>query len=358
MRFIRNLLFRPVIGSITPPIKDYIDTNKRAFLFKKGFIKILWRSLKSLIIFQLTNQKKYLLTSIEPKKHKRCLWLYYDVLQIGDALMDLAPRSLLDKLGIQIDLFTHPHIADLFADDQLLNLIESDPKLINPNNYDFVIVTNIKWKALKYKFFYTRHLPWISIYGEFNGPEINRALFSTKRLAELCTQKIYSREQEFHANQKLIFLNDEFVKQHSFKSIALAVGGVDKHRIFSNWNSLIKGLNNIGIKKIILLGGINGIVEANAIQSNQSKIQNYVGKTSLKECRKLIQQATLLIASDSGLMHLAVTTNTPVIGLFNKEIQCNWRLPKHLLKYALQSKSNNLNDIKISSIINIIKKII
>ena len=121
MRFIKNLLFKLVNRCITPPIKENIDTNKQDFLLKKGFVKLIWRSLKSLIIFYLTNQNKYFLSSIEPKKHKRCLWLYYDVVQIGDALMDLAPRSLLYNLDIQIDLFTHPYIVDLFANDQFLN---------------------------------------------------------------------------------------------------------------------------------------------------------------------------------------------------------------------------------------------
>ena len=236
MRFIKNLLFKLVNRCITPPIKENIDTNKQDFLLKKGFVKLIWRSLKSLIIFYLTNQNKYFLSSIEPKKHKRCLWLYYDVVQIGDALMDLAPRSLLYNLDIQIDLFTHPYIVDLFANDQFLNLIESDPRLINSHNYDFVIVTNITWKALKHKFFYAHHLPFISIYGEFNGPEINRALFSTKRLAELTNQKLNLKEQEFHSMQKLIFPEDSTFKQRSSEVIALAIGGVDKCRIFSNWN--------------------------------------------------------------------------------------------------------------------------
>ena len=358
MLFIKKLLIRGALSSISPPINELIDTNKQSLLLEKGLSKLGWRSIRRLAPLRLNNQKKYLLAYIEPKKHKKCLWLYYDAPQIGDALMDLAPRSILHQLGIQIDLFTHQHIVELFAGDQLFNAVESDPELINPEDYDFAIVTNFTWKAIKHKFLYARLLPLISIYEEFTGPEINRALFTTKKLAELTKQKISLKEQEFHATQKLILANDKPVNTGSFKSVALAIGGVDKNRIFSNWNLLIKELYHIGIEEIVLLGGHNGITEANTIKNYELEIQNFVGKTSLIECRKLMQKATIVIAADGGLMHLAVTTDTPVLSLFNNAIKPNWRLPSHLVKHAIQSKSNDLNDIEVATIINAIKNII
>lgn len=358
MLFIKKLLIRGAIGSITPPINELIDTNKQSLLYEKGLSKLGWRSIKRLIPLRLTNQKKYLLPSIEPTKHKKCLWLYYDAPQIGDALMDLAPRSILHKLGIQIDLFTHQHIAELFSGDQLLHAVESDPSLINPDDYDFAIVTNFTWRALKHKFLYARLLPWISIYEEFTGPEINRALYSTKKLSELTQKKISLKEQQFHATQKLILLNDKPINKYPSKSIALVIGGVDKHRIFSNWSILIKELYHIGIEEIVLLGGHNGVKEANAIKNDKLIIHNFVGKTTLIECRELMQKVTLIIAADGGLMHLAATTDTPVISLFNNSIKPSWRLPNHLVRYAIQSKSNSLNDIGIAPIINTVRKII
>ena len=358
MLCIKKLLVRGAINSITPPINEYIETSKRSLLSKKGLIKLGWRSLRRLAPLVISNQKKHLLTTIDPQKHKKCLWLYYDAPQIGDALMDLAPRSLLYKLGIEIDLFTHAHIAQLFADDKFIHSVQSDPKLIQPEKYDFVIITNFTWKALKHKIIYTRHQPWISIYGEFTGPEINRALFSTKRLAELTKQKLSAKDQDLHAQQKLTFTTDTKKTPSPSKSVALAIGGVDKDRTFTNWDALIKELENIGIQDVILLGSTNGLTEANAIKSVSLKIHNFVGKTSLIECQNLMQKTTLIIAADGGLMHLATTTETPVIGLFNNTINPIWRLPKHLLKYAVQSQSRSVEDIEISNIINMAKKLI
>lgn len=358
MHFIKKLLIKGAINSITPPIKHFIHSNKSEFLRQKGIEKLGCRSIKRLLPLFLTNQKKYLLSSIDPKKHKKCLWILYAPPQIGDALMDLAPRSLLCNLGIKIDLFTQPHIAQLLAKDKLFNLVESDPKLIKPKNYDFAIVTNFTWKALRHKFLYVRELPWISIYGEFNGPEINRGLFSTKRLAELTNQILSETEEDLHAQQKLVFLNNEITQESRLKSVALAIGGVDRNRTFTNWNALIIELEKIGIRDVILLGNSNGSIEANTINNPSVKIQNFVSKTSLIECRNLMQKTKLIIAADGGLMHLAATTTTPVIGIFNSEIDPIWRLPKHLVKYAVQSQSRSVEDVEISNIINMAKKLI
>lgn len=43
---------------------------------------------------------------------------------------------------------------------------------------------------------------------------------------------------------------------------------------------------------------------------------NLVGKTSLKQLLAVLQKASLVIAPDTGPAHMAVTVNTPVIGLY------------------------------------------
>ncbi|MGX2969329.1 glycosyltransferase family 9 protein [Ursidibacter sp. B-7004-1] len=46
------------------------------------------------------------------------------------------------------------------------------------------------------------------------------------------------------------------------------------------------------------------------------KTRNIAGKTSLKQLAALIQQADLVISSDSGPAHIATTQHTPIIGLY------------------------------------------
>ncbi|MGX3066143.1 glycosyltransferase family 9 protein [Ursidibacter arcticus] len=46
------------------------------------------------------------------------------------------------------------------------------------------------------------------------------------------------------------------------------------------------------------------------------KTRNIAGKTSLKQLASVIQQADLVISSDSGPAHIATTQHTPIIGLY------------------------------------------
>lgn len=52
------------------------------------------------------------------------------------------------------------------------------------------------------------------------------------------------------------------------------------------------------------------------LQQTQSNVVDLVGKTTLKQLLALLQQASVVIAPDTGPAHMAVTVGTPVIGLY------------------------------------------
>jgi heptosyltransferase-2 len=354
MKRLKTVLIERAIASITTPIQSKIDTNNEDYLKKVGLKKLCWRALKRLIPLKLSGQKKLLLPKLDLTKHKRCLWLYYDAPQIGDALMDLAPRSLLNDLGVKIDLFTHEHIAKLFIGDQLFNRVESDPSKIDCQQYDFVIVTNFTWRALRHKQTYAKKLPWVSIFAEFTGPEVNRSLLSTLRLAELTNTKLSQDAINRHSSQKLI-LSDSNVQSIKNKDyMVLAIGGVDMKRTYRGWNELLYEIEKkLKLKKVLLVGSQNGLDDAVQImaQSHKLNIQNFVNETSLKECLSIMQKAKAIIAADGGLMHLAVSSEAPLISLFHNEIKPLWRLPQRYLPFAISSSSEFVNDINVKEII-------
>ncbi len=75
--------------------------------------------------------------------------------------------------------------------------------------------------------------------------------------------------------------------------------------------------------RIVLVGGIadsTGAVEA----AMQSPALDLGGKTSLPELANIIQQADLYIGADSGVMHLASGTNTPILALFGPSNHRAW----------------------------------
>lgn len=70
--------------------------------------------------------------------------------------------------------------------------------------------------------------------------------------------------------------------------------------------------------QIILLGDKSRQKISLAIQDklNPNDIQNYVGKTSLRELAAILEKVDLCVGPDSGPGHLAAVVNTPYIGIF------------------------------------------
>lgn len=68
---------------------------------------------------------------------------------------------------------------------------------------------------------------------------------------------------------------------------------------------------------IILLGGPDDVAEAMEIQKvDRVKIYNACGKFSLNESADLVRKAKVIIAHDTGLMHIAAAFKKPVISIW------------------------------------------
>jgi len=71
--------------------------------------------------------------------------------------------------------------------------------------------------------------------------------------------------------------------------------------------------------RVMLCGGPTVLEKnlADVIQSHsQQPLDNQVGKTSLTQLLAVLKQAKLVLAPDTGPLHMAVTQGTPVIGLY------------------------------------------
>ncbi len=77
---------------------------------------------------------------------------------------------------------------------------------------------------------------------------------------------------------------------------------------------------------IVLLGGRDVALLAQRIAAkiNSPKIFNYAGQLSLMRSAALIQESSLFIGPDSGLMHLACAIGVPVIGIFGPGNLAKW----------------------------------
>jgi len=68
-----------------------------------------------------------------------------------------------------------------------------------------------------------------------------------------------------------------------------------------------------------LIAGIMG-----AMESNTENIYNTAGKVNLREFCALVEGAQFVISVDSGSVHIAVATKTPVIGLYGPHNPAEW----------------------------------
>ncbi|MGC1173328.1 glycosyltransferase family 9 protein [Polaromonas sp.] len=346
-------LKQAALATTTPQLRNPVSTaSSQEYIAEAGYRKLGWRALRRRLVFRMSGQAKLKINSLK-NAGNRGLWLYFGEGQIGDALMDLAPRSLLHAQGFSMDLLTDTTIARLFDDDPWFTGVTSDVSAVAEVAYDFVIVLSHKRRSLQPKIRHFRALPWVSILEDFTGPNFDRAAYATQRLADLLELELSPAEFARHACQKLkpstaspgLAQNAAQMDQ----AIALSVGGVDPLRTYKHWPAVMAQLVRQGKTAFILIGSDNGLVEARRIVlelGNSALVHNYVGKCSLAQSHYLLAAARIIVCVDGGLMHLAATTQTPLIGLFSSAIRPEWRLPpsRPLTLFAC-SISADVNDI-------------
>lgn len=96
--------------------------------------------------------------------------------------------------------------------------------------------------------------------------------------------------------------------------------------------------------KVVLTGGPVDMEKelASDIQSHcDFEILNLVGKTNLKQLLCILKLANLVLAPDTGPAHMAVTVNTPVIGLYAHSNPKRTG-PYKYLDYTVEVYHNNL----------------
>ena len=340
--------------SVTQPISVPVKSNSATYFDRVGEHKLGWRAFRREIVYRLSGQDRYRVDRIR-ENFKRGLWMYFGVPQIGDSLMDLAPRSLFKEAGVQVDLITHQHLADLYSHDPWFGAVYSDFSVIDKGAYDFVIVPSNKYRSLNLKRRNLPHHPWLSMHGRFTGPDFHRAEFATRRIADFLALAPSPESFAWHARPKLgndaEDLGDCRIPDFPPGTIALALGGVDARRTYLHWPEVVRYLQNAGLCDIVLLGSANGLEAARQIMEQDDapgRIFDLVGKTSLAACRKVLSRCALAIAADGGLMHLAIAEQVPVISLFHSDEQprSQWFLPASEVARAIHSTTRDVSDIE------------
>jgi len=154
-------------------------------------------------------------------------------------LMDLSSRVMLK--GRNVDLFTDKKNAHIYTDDHIFSNIYTKTEDIDSSEYDLVIIDSYSSRSIDVKSKIAPTTSFIGMFGYYNGPEVNRVLFSFHQMNHLLG---YVRsEDEVNASAKASMSiskeDQEVVKQISLPNnyIAIVLGGEWDYRTYNQWES-------------------------------------------------------------------------------------------------------------------------
>ena len=340
-------------NSYTLPFRVEIPNYIKEFLDKRSLFKSWFKYIKRFIYINIKRQHSLENLRILDE-HQNILWLNFSAPSLGDSLMDLSSRILLSDR--RIDLLTDKKNANLYDNDKIFSSVYTKIDDVIKNSYDLVIVDSFSTRSIKIKYQAFPLLPYVGLYGYFNGPEVNRVLYSFHRMNSLLGY--IKSESEINKIAKCsiaVSIEDQaHIQRLSLPEdyIAIALGGEWNYRTYDHWPKVIEHLlmeNNQ--LNIILLGSnnansINKIILENFPTSN---IWSCVDKFTFNQTAELISNAKLLLCCDGGLMHAANSVETKVIPLFAR-LDAEMQLTQSCQDFSLFDIAD-VNNISVADII-------
>lgn len=144
-----------------------------------------------------------------------------------------------------------------------------------------------------------------------------------------------------------------FLKKIS-EQISIGIGGIDDNRTYKKWLEVLELIDADpqSLINVVLLGSANGTASAKTIESHSFRrlvINNKVNTLSLLESRAMVAQSSLYVGCDGGLMHIAHTTQTPSVSIFNQGEPPYLRLTKSCHSYSIHS-ANEVSNVSPKTI--------
>jgi|APSaa5957512576_1039674.scaffolds.fasta_scaffold36611_1 heptosyltransferase-2 len=303
--------------TLTPNFPEIIPEDIHTFIQNTPFFKRFTKYLKRHFLLWITRQTTLETNSI-PDNTGSILWINISSPSLGDTLMDLAGRTLLKNKVVS--LFTDPFTVQLYQADPYFKMATSDIQDLTNQSFDHILIDSYGTKGILTKLKIGRTTTFSGMYGFFDGPEVNKILFSYFRINQLIDTPISENRINQQASTHIYPGKQEVTKIASMKLpdhfIAIAIGGEWGHRIYSHWENVIQELPKS--LSIVLIGSHNGVKHAQQIVSicKKHSIYNFAGELSIMETTALISKSQLLICADGGLMHIAHGVQVPTLALF------------------------------------------
>jgi heptosyltransferase-2 len=337
-----TLPFKCSIPNYTQDFLNQASVFKRWAKFIKRYLYIVFKGQKNLEVF-----------SILPE-HKSILWINISAPSLGDSLMDLSSRIMLE--GRNVDLFTDKKNAHIYINDHIFANIYTEVTSVDGSKYDLVIIDSYSSRSINIKSKITPTTHFVGMFGYYNGPEVNRVLFSFHQMNHLLGYIKSESETNTSAKASISISkkDQEIVNQIGLPDnyIAIVLGGEWDYRTYNKWDEVIKALI-IGNKElnVVFIGSGNAKDAAKELFDKfpKNNFFNCVAKSSFNQTAQIISQAQILLCCDGGLMHSANAVNTPIIALFAR-LTPQMQLTDAIHAFPLFDKSD-VNNITVKKVL-------
>jgi heptosyltransferase-2 len=338
-------------AALTEPAFDRAVYSSAAdYQARNSLSKRIWLRAKRDLVMLFTLQLPLVRKCIPPDA-KRILYVYLGTPNLGDSIMDLSPRTLWAEPGLRVDMYTNEVIASLYKNDPSFNQVIVDSKEL-ASNYDFIVLQSYSWRCLKFKWRNYLLKPFTSLHGHYYGCEFNRLDFS--EAAWRSVMRLPATEVSEKCPVIFNLSVDHLRSKHATRAktqIALAVGGVVDWRTYTKWSEVIEKVTQQQPEvEWVLIGSENGMTDAKVIEKKlDAKITNLVCQLPLNDVFRKLQDVSLLVASDGGLMNVGRAASVPIVALFAREIHPRMRFSEWDSAYVIHAP-NAVSDISPSDI--------
>ena len=334
--------------TFTLPFKEdipfYIKAYQPQIKNPLRIIKYIKRYVYMIFKKEFFNERDEILDS-----HKKILWINKSAPSLGDSLMDLSSRVLIASKDV--DLLTDKKNAFIYESDAIFRHTFYEIQDLKGKFYDLIILDSYSTRTIELKNKLFPDTDFVSMFGFFNGPEVNRVLFSFHRMNNLSGRKTPSLEIEKIALPSLSINKVKSLKLPN-KFITIAVGGEWKYRTYENWSEVVAIINKKHKKiKIVLVGSENGKDYARSILSKfpEGRVLDCVGRYSFKETAKIISKSDIFLGCDGGLMHAANCFQKILVPLFAR-LEPKMQLTQSVVAFP-EFDQDDVNNISVDAII-------
>ena len=184
------------------------------------------------------------------------------------------------------------------------------------------------------------------------------------------------------SDQEQLWASERLITEKPIAVISPAASKAERNWHSEGYAAIADHLSERGFL-VVICGGpttMEKLLAEEIIHLAKQPLTNLVGETNLKQLLAVLKVAHLVIAPDTGPAHMAVTVNTPVIGLYahsnphrtgpynyqhyvvsgyKHNIEQQYKKPLAKLPWGIRAKGSNLmNAITLSQVKNKVRQLI